>query len=293
MFIDIHTHAMRHAGPRDPDGLGLIQPDQLIERYDEHGIERGVLLPLVSPEGSCGVQAVEDVVEMAKEYDGRFIPFCNLDPRSMTNAADAPLGNTLRYYRDIGCKGLGEATVNLPFLHPMVQNLLKHLQEVQMPITFHVAAQIGGIYGIYDDPGLPQLERSLAAFGDLKFFAHSQTFWAEMAPLEKPGDRYDYPRYPIEAEGVVPKLFRQYANLYGDLSAESGCNALARDPQYAVKFLNEFQDRLMFATDICRTDTPAPLVEFLLKLRDEKKISEEVFQKVARENAIRILNLES
>ena len=81
----------------------------------------------------------------------------------------------------------------------------------------------------------------------------------------------------------MPKLFRRYENLYGDLSAMSGYNALARDREYAVQFLNEFQDRLMFGTDICAPDTPTPLVDFLLQLRDEKLISEEVFRKVARE----------
>ena len=85
---------------------------------------------------------------------------------------------------------------------------------------------------------------------------------------------------------------RKYPNLYGDLSAGSGCNALSRDEEHAIKFLNEFQDRLMFGTDICNIETAStPLVDFMLKLRNEKKISEEVFQKVARENIIRILEL--
>jgi predicted TIM-barrel fold metal-dependent hydrolase len=154
-----------------------------------------------------------------------------------------------------------------------------------------VAAQIGGIYGLYDDPGLPQLERSLATFPKLKFLAHSQAFWAEMAPLETPAGRYGYPTGPIEVEGVVPKLFRRYPNLLGDLSANSGCNALARDEEYAVGFLTEFQDRLFFGTDITGVDSPAPLVDLLLRLRDEGRISKTVFNKVARENARDLLGL--
>jgi hypothetical protein len=35
----------------------------------------------------------------------------------------------------------------------------------------------------------------------------------------------------------------------------------------------------------------APLGDLLIKLRDEKKISEEVFNKVAGENAVRVLGL--
>jgi len=65
-----------------------------------------------------------------------------------------------------------------------------------------------------------------------------------------------------------------------------------RDIRKSVQFLNEFQDRLLFGTDICAPDTPTPLVDFLCELRDSGRISDEVFGKVARENAVRLLGLE-
>ena len=59
---------------------------------------------------------------------------------------------------------------------------------------------------------------------------------------------------------------------------------------YAVDFLNEFQDRLLF--DIhCAPDGPTPLVGFLLELRDTGRISKKVFGKIARENAIELPDL--
>jgi hypothetical protein len=179
----------------------------------------------------------------------------------------------------------------MPFLHPMVQNLFKHTEKVGLPLTFHISPTIGGRYGLYDEPGLPQLEMSLQSYSKLVFLGHSQAFWAEIGRLETPADRCGYPAYPISEEGVIPKLMRRYPNLYGDLSAWSGCNALARDPEYAVQFLNEFQDRLLFGTDICAPGTPTPLVDFLLDLRSRGKIAETVFQKVAKENAIKLLGL--
>jgi uncharacterized protein len=291
MFIDIHVHTRSIPGPPRHGKQAFATPEQLLERYAPIGVEQAVLLPGVSPECAYVPQSNQEILEICKRHPGRFIPFCNIDPRSMTNTSDAPLGELLDFYREQGFKGLGEVTANLPILDPKVQNLFRHVERTGMPLTFHLAAQIGGIYGLYDDPGLPQLERSLASFPKLVFLAHSQTFWAEMARLEKPGDRYGYPGYPIAEEGIVPKLFRQYPNLYGDLSAGSGCNALTRDPDYGVKFLNEFQDRLLFGTDICAPDTPTPLVGFLLELRRNGKISEPVFHKVARENARRLLNL--
>ena len=291
MFIDIHVHTRRVPGPKRGGKQAYATPEQLIERYDELGVEKAVLLPGVSPECAYAPQSNEEVLEIARDFGGRFIPFCNVDPRAMTNSPHAPLGEILRFYKDRGARGLGEVCANLPFLDPRVQNLLRHLQEAELPVTFHVAAQLGGTYGLYDEAGLPQLERCLAAFPKLKFFGHSQPFWAEIGRLEKPGNRYGYPKYPIAEEGAVPKLMRQYPNLYGDLSAGSGHNALARDPAYAVKFLTEFQDRLLFGTDICAPDTPTPLVDLLLELRDSGRISQEVFHKVARDNAVRLLDL--
>jgi len=289
MFIDIHVHAFRSPAPR-LDDRRFSTPEQLLARYDALGIERGVVLPLVSPEFYLP-QANEDVFEMAERYEGRFIPFCNIDPRAGNNSPGARLDKFLSVYKEMGAKGFGEITANLPFLHPMVQNLFGHLQDAGLPLIFHIGPQAGEVYGLIDDPGLPQLQRSLATFPKLKFFGHSPGFWTEIARLEKPGDRGGYPKYPIREEGVLPKMMRDYPNLYGDLSAGSGYNALARDRDYAVTFLTEFQDRMFFGTDICAPETSTPLVGFLLKLREEKKISEAVFHKIARENAIRVLEL--
>ncbi|MFO7900057.1 MAG: amidohydrolase family protein [Planctomycetota bacterium] len=291
MFIDIHVHCRRPPTPPRRGQPAYASPEQLIERYDEIGVEQAVILPGVGVECAYHPQSVQEVVAIAAEFPGRFIPFCNVDPRSMTNSSDAPLGDLLGFYKDLGCRGIGEVAANLPILDPLVQNLFRCARDAGLPITFHLAAQIGGTYGLYDDPGLPQLERSLQLFPELIFLGHSQTFWAEMAPLETPADRYGYPDYPVAEEGIVPKLMRRYPNLYGDLSANSGCNALRRDPDYAAEFIDEFQDRLLFGTDICAPDTATPLVGLLGEFRDAGRISEAVFRKIARENAVELLEL--
>ncbi|MFA5866320.1 MAG: amidohydrolase family protein [Phycisphaerae bacterium] len=282
MFIDIHGHAYRRPWPKVNGQPRLCTPDQLLQRHDEIGIEKGVLLPLIGPEHQFEYPSSnEDILEIAETYPGRFIPFCNIDPRSLTNIPGGSLSDLLIQYRDRGCKGVGEMTSNLHFLDPLVQNLFRHIAEAGLPLTIHIAVQIGGIYGLYDEPGLPQLEITLRTFPKLTILGHSQTFWAEMGRLETPADRCGYPKYPIREEGVIPKFFRRYPNLYGDLSAGSGHNALARDPDYGIQFLNEFQDRLLFGTDITAQNTPTPLVDLLLDWRNTKKISESVFQKVA------------
>ena len=291
MFIDIHVHTRRLPGPPRGNGQTYASPAELIERYDAIDVERAVVLPGVSPECGYVPQSNEEILELADHSGGRFIPFCNVDPRAMSHSPDAPLDRLLGHYRDRGCKGVGEVIANLPFSDPMVRNLFKHTEAIGLPLTFHVAHQLGGCYGLYDDPGLGQLERSLRDFPDLIFLGHSQAFWAEMAPLRDPADRAGYPNYAVESEGAVPRLMREHANLYGDLSAGSGNNALARDLDYAATFVDEFQDRLLFGTDICAPNTPTPLVGTLKTLRSSGAISEDVFEKVARGNAIRLLGL--
>lgn len=291
MFIDIHVHSRKR--PIMWKGrYYYTSPEKLIERYDKLGIEKGVLLPGVSPECSIQVGSTHEMLEICEMYPNRFIPFCNIDPRSVENSPLSPIDELLLIYKELGCKGIGEVTANLPITHPLYLNFFKCVEKVGFPLTFHLAPSLGNFYGIYDEPGLPGLEYCLNRFPQLIFLGHSQPFWAEISELEKPYDRFGYPNYPVRKEGVVPKLMRKYPNLYGDLSAGSGYNALARDLNYAVDFLNEFQDRLLFGTDICAPETPTPLVDLLLKLKEDGKISETVFNKIARENAIKLLKLE-
>lgn len=299
MFIDIHAHAYRDSPPWP---VKFCTPEQVLQRYDEAGIERGVLLPIVNPEIYVP-QSNEEILDICEQYPDRFIPFCNVDPRALTNSADAPLDKLLRYYRDRGCRGLGEVMPNMPLMHPLVQNLFKHAEAVGLPVIFDGSDQLSGDFGLYDDPGLPQLEHTLQRFPNLIILGHGPVFWSEIGRLETPGERASVfrpgggqvgrrPSGPITEEGVVPKLMRRYPNLYGDLSDFNGYNALARDPEYGPKFLTQFQDRLLFGTDICGFEMPFPLVDLLIEWRDSGKISEAVFNKVARENAVRLLGLQ-
>jgi len=258
MFIDIHAHAYRRPVPFP---VRFPTAEQVLERYDEAGIEKGVLLPVVSPEVYLP-QANEDILEMAERYPDRFIPFCNIDPRALTNSVDAPLDRLLKHYRDQGCRGIGEVMPNVPLRDPMVQNLFKHAQDAGLPVTFDGSDQIGGDFGLYDDPGMPQLEHTLQRFPQLVILAHGLVFWTEIGRLDTPAQRkttfrpdgaqvgFNPPTGPITEEGVAPKLLRRYPNLYGDLSARSGYNAISRDPEFGIEFMEEFQDRLCFGTDI-------------------------------------------
>jgi hypothetical protein len=89
-----------------------------------------------------------------------------------------------------------------------------------------------------------------------------------------------YPKYGIDAEGRVPELLRRYPNLWFDTSAGSGYNAFARDEEYAVKFLNEFQDRALFGTDVCYATQKIENGEILKRFHREGRLSDETFEKI-------------
>ncbi|MBQ5746665.1 MAG: amidohydrolase family protein, partial [Clostridia bacterium] len=298
MFIDIHVHAYRK-----PNALftGVMNAEQLIEMMDKLGVEKSIVLPIVSPEIYLP-QTNEEVLDMAEKYPDRIVPFCNIDPRAYSNSPDAPLEKLLQYYKDKGCKGIGEVMPNLELMDPKVQNLFRAAEVVDMPLIFDGSDSKSCDFGIYDDPGLPQLEHTLQRFPNLKIFGHGPVFWSEIARLATPGERgYIYtigrvpprqvgytPKGRIEEEGVVPILFRRYPNLYGDLSDGTAYNAFARDDEYGPKFMTEFQDRLMYGSDAVYPRSTDRMINLLLDWREKGKISETVFNKIARDNAKRI-----
>ena len=88
MFVDIHAHAYRFPTPfvvRFPNA------DELLARYDECGIVMGCLLPVVNSEIYLP-QANEDILEMAQQHPDRIVPFCNVDPRALSDSSHAPQG---------------------------------------------------------------------------------------------------------------------------------------------------------------------------------------------------------
>ena len=103
MFIDIHTHCYRHR----PPCIRFSTPEQLIRRYDKMKVDVAVILPIVNPEIYLP-QSVDEVIEICHTYPDRFVPYCNVDPRCLTNSPHAKLEKVLQWYKDLGCKGVGE-----------------------------------------------------------------------------------------------------------------------------------------------------------------------------------------
>ena len=156
---------------------------------------------------------------------------------------------------------------------------------------FHLAVKVGGVYGLADDMGLPRLEKVLKELPDSIFIGHAMAFWSEITSEVNKETRGGYHKGPVKSPGRVPEFLKKYPNLYGDLSAGSGYNAISRDPEFGYKFLEEFQDKLLFGTDICHVNQDVPIVPYLKKSLEEGKISQAAYAKITRKNAERVLKL--
>jgi hypothetical protein len=136
---------------------------------------------------------------------------------------------------------------------------------------------------------MPRFEHLLHAASETTAIAHGPGFWAEMGAWITPQQRWSYPKGPIGEEGATWHLLRTCPNLYADLSANSGHNAITRDPKAGVRFLIEFQDKLLFGTDTCSDDVRMPQQKYLTSLREKDSITPQVFDKIMSGNALRLL----
>ena len=289
--IDIHVHTAAYKGiPRMGTTETYASPEELTVMYEHLGIERGVILPACNPECEYQLQSMKEIMTITDRYPDRFSWFCNIDPRMGGNSSLFDLSYFLEYYKDKGARGVGEICANLSFDDPYVVNLFHHCEKNHMPVIFHMGTQAGGCYGLIDDLGLPRLEKALIRFPGLIFLGHSQAFWAEIGRDVDHETRRGCPKGKV-APGRVVELMRKYNNLYGDLSAGSGYNAVSRDPEFGYTFIEEFQDRLYFGTDICAPSNEPMLSFWLDDAMRAGKISESAYQKVCRGNATRLLGL--
>jgi len=292
-LIDTHQHVFWWN--RDDRGL--------IEDMDAHGIDiawllsweiapwedaksyHSVLNPLnVRPDGTHAGIPLRDLLTAHNNYPGRFVlGYC---PHPLIGEASSLLRSAVKMYNVRVC---GEWKFRTPFDDPRCLELFHTAGELNLPVVLHLDVpylQIEGkstFQSNWYGGTVANLERALQACPETTFIGHAPGFWREISG-DADSAPAGYPRGPVTPGGRLYDLFDRYENLYADLSAGSGRFALERDPEHAVKFINRYSDRLLFARDYYEQD----LHNFLQTL----DLDQATINKIYFENALKLVPLD-
>lgn len=276
-YIDVHTHLGRTWNGDPP-----LTAEGLVRWMDENNVAKAVVLPLVSPESSSYLNLTEQALAGAKAFPDRLVAFCCIDPRTSYRGGRKGLVAMLKEYVDQGAKGFGEHKVGLPIDDPKMMAAYEACGDLKLPVLFH-CDDIRGT----DQAGLPGLDRVLSAFPNVDFIGHGPGFWASISGDLPTSGLGSYPKSKVFPGGALDRLFDAHKNLWGDLSAGSGANAISRDLEFGRGFLLRRADRLLFGTDYLKPGQDVPQFKLLTGI----DLPADVRAKIERTNAAKLLNL--
>lgn len=276
-YVDIHTHLGQRWGQLPPlDAAGLLR------WMDANDLAQAVVLPLINPESWDHPVTTDFVLRETKTHRDRLIPFCSIDPRTINLGDYAAKRDLLERYRDAGAKGFGEHKPGVAIDDPRNMELYNACAAVDFPVLFHLDNRRN-----MDKPGLPGLETVLKSVPDGVFIGHAQGWWANISGDVSQEQMQQYPKTNVAPGGALDRLMDAYPNIYGDLSAGSGANAIQRDLEFGREFVIRRADRLLFGTDYLRPEQDVPQ----FALYESLNLPESVRRKIFRENARRLLGL--
>ena len=283
--VGLHLHATLWNIPKIGK-MHLSSAKKMIPHLEELGIRKAVLMSGCEKKLPVGRNSTSR--KICEQYPEHFAWMCMLDPVEPETVYDR-----LALYKSQGAVGIGEVSINKRLDDPFLQAMFAAAEKLDMPVTIHMSPEVGYSYGVVDEPRLPLLEKVLKDYPDLKILGHSQTFWIEMsqdAPDTKE-ERNSWGQGPVADGGRVPELFSKYENLYGDLSANSAGQAIVRDPDFGIRFLETYADRLFFATDMVNNEMVFPLGSWLDEQAACGHLSQEAYEKICYKNAERIFGI--
>ena len=267
--LDIHQHT-NYSGRTD---------DELIAHQRAMGITKTILLPAGSKYGlAAGCGGNDTVVALAKAYPEKFLFFANELP-------DIPqTKSVLEKFLKAGAIGIGEQKFHVECDSKAMQLVADIARHHGVPVLMHFQ------YKTYN-LGFERFYKMLDRYPTVNFIGHAQTWWGN---IDKNHDQsVMYPKGPVVPDGITDQLLSNYSNVYGDLSAGSGLNALLRDEDYARVFLKRHQDKLLYGSD-CNdrigTGKPCSGSQQLVTIRRLAPDPEAV-QKMLYGNAVRLLKL--
>ena len=96
--------------------------------------------------------------------------------------------------------------------------------------------------------GFERFHKMLEKYRNVNFLGHAQTWWGNI-DRNNTDQTVMYPKGRVTPGGLTDRYLSDYPNMFGDLSAGSGLNALTRDEDFARDFIARHQDKLVYGSD--------------------------------------------
>ena len=210
------------------------QPASNIAHLDGAGVTKANLLTRGA--------VVDHVTALQAAAPGRFTWFNSYD----VTKPDAK--QVLAQAVKDGAQGFGEMKFHVGADDPELRRMYALAADLRVPILIHFQeVDHFPSEGTWSTGFARTFESVLKAYPRTTFIGHADAFWANVSADYR--NEAAYPTGPITRGGVTDKWLGDYPNLFGDLSANSGNNAMSRDPEFTSEFLKRHQEKLFFGSD--------------------------------------------
>jgi predicted TIM-barrel fold metal-dependent hydrolase len=223
--LDTHLHLRRDA-------------DDCFTHIQGCGVTNAVLLTRAPDEDRAKA-------EISKR-PGVFVRSVSADP------AQPGADEIIRKALQAGAVSVGELKYHLALDSPEMRRIYAVCAEMQVPVMMHIQNFPHFPGELPYNTGYPQFDQVLRANPGTNFIGHGDLFWAHIS-AEVPTDR-GYPSGPIQKGGLTDKFLADFPNLYADMSANSGNNALSRDADFSRDFIVRHRSKLIFGSDCACAD---------------------------------------
>ncbi len=268
-IIDIHQHTP-YSGRGD---------DDLVAHQRTMGITKTVLLPAGSKYGlAADAGGNEIVTRLARRFPGQFLLFANEVP-DMDTAREV-----ITKYLKAGAIGIGEQKFPVECDSAAIHMVADIAQEFGVPVLMHFQHREYNM-------GIERFHKVLEKHPRVMFLGHAQTWWGN---IDRNHDQtVMYPKTRVTPGGITDRLLSDYPNMFGDLSAGSGQNALLRDEEHAREFLARHRDKLMFGSDCSDSVGQGEKCIGATTLAAIRRLApnQEIVRKLLYQNASRVLKI--
>ncbi|MBM3726489.1 MAG: amidohydrolase [Acidobacteria bacterium] len=208
--------------------------DQLLAHSRALGVTKTLLLPGDGWMFTIPLQDNASCRKLQDRHPTHFVRFTCIDP---TRPGAIEL---MRKDLQSGAIGIGEQKFRVPVDGPQMRAVYDLAREFSVPVLIHFEHETYNL-------GIENFEKILKAYPTVNFIGHAQTWWGNISADLQPKNLY--PKGKVAPGGLTDRLLADYSNLFADLSAGSGFNALSRDPDFAAGFVSRHRAKLIWGSD--------------------------------------------